>query len=107
MPNPPVPMRRRSFVALALGAAALPLLAQPALEGGGSEPDPAKDSRLAERTQVSQGVVSVHGKRIEYRAVAGLLQVDDSRDEPSAVMSYVAYFGKTEPGAAHRPVLFL
>ncbi len=107
MPNPLVPLLRRSVFALVLGAAALPLLAQPAPEGGGPEPDPAKDARLAEQTQTSQGVVTAHGRRIEYRAVTGLLQVDDSKDEPSAVMSYVAYFGKTEPGAAQRPVLFL
>jgi carboxypeptidase C (cathepsin A) len=106
MPRPLAAVLRRSLFALLLGAAALPLWAQPATKGG-DDPDPAKDPRLAEQTQVTQGVVTAQGRRIEYRAVTGLLQVDDSKEVPSAVMSYVAYFGKAEAGAAQRPVLFL
>ncbi|MDP1899121.1 MAG: peptidase S10 [Rubrivivax sp.] len=106
MPSPLSIAGRKVFLALLLCAAALPLRAQPAPDAG-PEPDPAKDPRLAEQTQVTQGVVTARGKRIEYRAVAGLLQVDDSKEVPSAVMSYVAYFGKAEPGARQRPVLFL
>lgn len=71
------------------------------------EADPALDARLKEVTQSSQGAVVIGGQRIEYRAVAGLLQVDDSKQEPSAVMSYTAYFGKMPVGAPARPVIFL
>lgn len=92
------------LMALLLAAASLCAAAEaPGSEG--PEPDPAKDERLKESQQATQGVLSVAGQRIEYRAVAGLLQVDDRKEEPSAVMSYVAYFGK--PGAAPRPLVFL
>ncbi len=98
-------------IGLSLGASMLPGHAQPAPPEGDKmsekSADPAKDERLKEQTQVTQGVLSMHGKAIDYRAVAGLLQIDDSKEEPSAVMSYTAYFAKTAPGSAPRPVLFL
>lgn len=75
--------------------------------GDGPEPDPAKDERLKESQQLTTGAVTIGGQRVEYRAVAGLLQVDDRKDEPSAVMSYVAYFGNRAAGAPARPVIFL
>jgi carboxypeptidase C (cathepsin A) len=98
------PGLRRMLLALLLLAGCLGATAQP-MTADGPEPDPAKDERLKESQQTTQGTVMVGGRRLEYRAVAGLLQVDDRKDEPSAVMSYVAYFGK--PGAAPRPVIFL
>ncbi|MDE2082180.1 MAG: peptidase S10 [Burkholderiales bacterium] len=107
------PALRRAFLGLLLALSVVPALAQPqapvpsAPEAGGKEPDPALDPRLKEVTQVTQGTLTVRGKTLAYRAVAGLLPVDDDKDEPSAVMSYVAYFGKTAPGAPARPVLFL
>jgi carboxypeptidase C (cathepsin A) len=51
--------------------------------------------------------VVVKGQRIAYQAIAGLLPIDDHSEEPGAVMSYVAYFRKVEPGAPPRPVIFL
>jgi carboxypeptidase C (cathepsin A) len=98
------PGLRRLLPALLLMAGCLGATAQP-MAADGPEPDPAKDERLKESQQTTQGTVMVGGRRLEYRAVAGLLQVDDRKDEPSAVMSYVAYFGK--PGTAPRPVIFL
>jgi carboxypeptidase C (cathepsin A) len=106
MPDFDVCPLRRSLLRLALCACAIPALAQPAVDGA-REPDPAKDPRLAEQTQVTQAAITVQGRRVEYRAVAGLLRVDDAKEEPSAVMSYVAYFGKTTANAPKRPVIFL
>ncbi len=116
MPTPTAPaLRRRTLLAggaglLTLLPAAQALAAEaPAASGGAGETaaDPALDPRLKEQSQTTTGVVQVQGRRIEYRAVAGLLPVDDSHEEPSAVMSYVAYFAKASPGAAPRPVIFL
>jgi carboxypeptidase C (cathepsin A) len=114
MPIPTSPaLRRRTLLAggaglLTLLPAARALAAEaPAASGGDAAADPALDPRLKERSQTTTGVVQVQGRRIEYRAVAGLLPVDDGHDEPGAVMSYVAYFGKVNAGAAQRPVLFL
>ena len=100
-------LRRALAGVLALGAFHLAFAqAASAPAGGDGEPDPARDERLKEQTQTTTGAVTIGGRRIEYRAVAGLLQVDDRKEEPSAVMSYVAYFGKAE-GATPRPVVFL
>lgn len=114
MPNPTSPaLRRRTLLAggaglLTLLPAAQALAAEAASgDAGGAAADPALDPRLKEQSQTTTGVVQVQGRRIEYRAVAGLLPVDDAHEEPSAVMSYAAYFGKLAPGAAPRPVIFL
>jgi carboxypeptidase C (cathepsin A) len=96
---------RRGLAALLL-LGPLWLAAQPAPDSGGADPDPAHDERLKETSQTTTGAVLVGGQRIEYRAVAGLLPVDDRKEEPSAVMSYTAYFGKAAPGAPQRPVIF-
>lgn len=107
MPTPTT----RALIALAaalLLAAPAAIRAQAAPEAAAAaDPDPGRDERLKEQTQVTQGVLQLGGQRLEYRAVAGLLQVDDRKDEPSALMSYVAYFGKAAAGAPARPVLFL
>ena len=98
-------LRRALAATLAASAAAI-VFAQPAPPSE-TEPDPAKDERLKEVTQTSSGSVTIAGQRVEYRAVTGLLQVDDRKEEPSAVMSYAAYFGKVAAGAPPRPVVFL
>ncbi|WP_374566734.1 S10 family peptidase [Ideonella sp.] len=71
----------------------------------------AADERLQPRQRETTGSVQVGGQRIDYRAVAGLMVIDDSKDEPSATMSYVAYFkrasGATGASATPRPVTFL
>ena len=98
--------------ALALGvdgprAAAPPGASASAPDASDSESDPAKDERLKERTQETQGSVLIKGQSLEYRAIAGLMPIDDSKEEASAVISYVAYFRKTDGKGAPRPVTFL
>jgi len=96
------------LLALPAGAAApAPAASASGNESQDGEPDPAKDERLRERSEETQGSVSIKGQRIDYRAVAGLLTIDDSKEEASASVSYVAYFRKTEPNAPPRPVTFL
>ncbi len=68
----------------------------------------AADARLQPRQRETTGSVQVGGQRIDYRAVAGLMVIDDSKEEPSATMSYVAYFKRSSgPTPAPRPVTFL
>lgn len=108
----PIPPTRALIAPLALVATLL-LAAPPAAhaqagpEAAAPEPDPARDERLKERTQVTQGSVQLAGRRLAYRAEAGLLQIDDRKEEPSAVISYVAYFGQAAASAPARPVVFL
>jgi carboxypeptidase C (cathepsin A) len=102
-------------------AASAALLALPALAA-----DDAKDKDATpdfKPTAVdSAGSVTIHGKRIDYRAVAGTLVVhakgwdapvpadtkDGDKEKPTAVASmfYTAYFGKGA-AAADRPLTFL
>jgi carboxypeptidase C (cathepsin A) len=61
----------------------------------------------AEQRHESHGSITLAGKRIEYTAVAGTLMIEDMKNEPGAMMSYVAYF-RTVPGqATNRPLVFL
>lgn len=67
--------------------------------------DEPTDPELQPQQVESSGSVVIGGKKIEYRAVAGTLIVDDKKDEPAASMSYVAYFRRD--AGSNRPVTFL
>ena len=103
--------------------------------GSAAAPDPNKEPTRPEELKaeqvVTKGTVTVHGKRIDYTAVAGTLIVkpkgaDEQAEEaaaagdqggehgpkpqgpPAAAMSYVAYFaGGTVGGDGKRPITFL
>lgn len=62
--------------------------------------------QYAEQRHESRGSVVLRGKRIDYTAVAGTIMIEDMKNEPGAMMSYVAYFrsGGSEAG---RPITFL
>lgn len=64
---------------------------------------------LKSQTSQTEGSVTVAGKRIDYRAVAGTLVLHgqgDKEHEPTASVFYVAYFKKdATPGK--RPITFL
>lgn len=59
-----------------------------------------------EASTVTEHVMSLHGRRFDYRATAGNLLLRDDKGEPEASMFYVAYTHKAEHGAP-RPVTFL
>src|SRR5581483_11138125 len=64
---------------------------------------------LHPQAAASEGSVSVEGKRIAYKAVAGTLVLHgkgDKENEPTVSMFYVAYFKQGEE-AAKRPVTFI
>ena len=66
----------------------------------------AKPKKLEAKKSESEGSVSVEGKRIDYKAVAGTILLDNKKDEATASIFYAAYFRKgAEP--THRPITFL
>ncbi|HEX5687988.1 MAG TPA: peptidase S10 [Ideonella sp.] len=67
----------------------------------------ANDPRLRESQRETTGSVQVGGQRVDYRAIAGLMAIDHSKEEPGASMSYVAYFRRGGSSSTPRPVTFL
>ncbi len=70
-----------------------------------------KDDSALTQPQSSQstGSVTVEGKRIDYKAVAGTLVLHgsgDKEDQPTVSMFYTAYFKQGAP-ASQRPVTFI
>jgi carboxypeptidase C (cathepsin A) len=74
------------------------------------KPEAKPDAALVQsQSSESEGSVSVEGRRIDYKAVAGTLVLHgkgDKEDEPTVSMFYAAYFKKgADP--AKRPVTFI
>ena len=63
-------------------------------------------ARYAEQRHESRGSIVLRGKRIEYTAVAGTMMIEDMKNEPGAMMSYVAYF-RDGGSPTTRPITFL
>ena len=63
-------------------------------------------SQYTEERHESHGSITLGGKRIEYTAVAGTIMIEDSKNEPGALMSYVAYF-RNGGSPTTRPITFL
>ena len=87
---------------LALSLAALPALAA-------DDAPPAKKeapAKLQPTQSETEGSVTVGGKRIDYKAVAGTLVLKDAKGEGTAALFYTAYFRKGEDGNK-RPITFL
>ncbi len=56
---------------------------------------------------VTEGSVTVEGKKINYEAVAGTLVLNNETDTPTISMSYVAYFKNDEKDPSLRPITFI
>lgn len=56
---------------------------------------------------ITEGTVTVEGKRIDYKAVAGLLLLKNKLDSPTITMSYVAYFQTNGKDPSERPLTFI
>jgi carboxypeptidase C (cathepsin A) len=65
-----------------------------------------KSKKLEAKQSESEGTVTIGGKRIDYKAVAGTILLDDKKDEPTASIFYAAYFRK-DAKSEHRPITFL
>jgi len=71
--------------------------------------DKAEAALIKPQSSESEGSVSVEGKRVDYKAVAGTLVLHgngDKEDEPQISMFYTAYFKKGVE-AGKRPITFI
>jgi carboxypeptidase C (cathepsin A) len=99
----------RRFATLAALVAACAFLS-PAASAAQTKPSDAgaaaKKSSVQPQQSITHGTVTVEGKQISYRAVAGTIILKNDEDKPTGSMFYVAYF---EQGAdpATRPITFL
>jgi carboxypeptidase C (cathepsin A) len=62
---------------------------------------------LTPQKSVTQGTVTVEGKKINYKAVAGTLILKNKANQPTISMSYVAYFKKGAENKSQRPITFM
>ncbi|MGH8162313.1 MAG: S10 family peptidase [Gammaproteobacteria bacterium] len=67
---------------------------------------PAAVSAPHAEQSVTQGSVTVEGKRIGYKAIAGLLIIKNDKGQPYTSMSYVAYVKKGVRHQDDRPITF-
>lgn len=56
---------------------------------------------------VTQGTVTIEGKVLNYKAVAGTIILKNKKDQPTCSMFYAAYFKSGEKDAGQRPVTFI
>jgi carboxypeptidase C (cathepsin A) len=56
---------------------------------------------------ITQGSVTVEGKRINYNAIAGTLILKNKDGKPTCSMFYTAYFKADESDVSKRPVMFI
>jgi carboxypeptidase C (cathepsin A) len=76
-----------------------------------AKPDAAKQEepkpkKLEAKQSETDGSVTIGGKRIDYKAVAGTILLDDKKEQPTASIFYAAYF-KKDAKSDHRPITFL
>ncbi len=118
-----------SVMTVLQGCASTPKSATPSVQPVGQAPEPSSDRHrrsaehstyFATETSTTHGTVSVEGRNIEYRAVAGRIivhgadghegEVADHQDRkggpPEAAMFYVAYL-EDDAQASRRPLTFL
>ena len=104
---------RKTSIALALTtcfALAAPAFAddEPAKKETKTETktETSKSEKLTPKHVETEGSVTVEGKKIDYKAVAGTIILDDKKGEGTASIFYAAYFKKlAEP--TQRPVMFI
>ena len=96
-----------ALAALLLSSVAL---ASPSKKDDKAMPESKPDAALLQpQSSTTEGSVSVEGKRIDYKAVAGTLIIHGSGDkenEPEISMFYVAYL-KKGVDASKRPITFI
>ncbi|MDN5924710.1 MAG: peptidase S10 [Xanthomonadales bacterium] len=102
---------RSLSAATALAAMLLSFAASPAFAKSDAPPkaDKPNATLITPQSSVTEGSVSVEGKRIDYKAVAGTLVLHgdgDKENVPTVSMFYVAYF-KKGASAEKRPVTFI
>ena len=98
----------KSFLAMpmALVCTALAGTAWAAPGAAGSAPDAAAYASPAARNSVTEGSVTVEGKKIDYTATAGTIILRDQDGHPTGSMFYVAYVKRGVKDPGQRPVTF-
>lgn len=81
--------------------------AQAPKTGAKPHEDTDQSAYLNTKTSVTDGTVTIDGKKIDYRAATGLLILKNEDDKPTIAMSYTAYLKKGEADIAHRPITFV
>jgi carboxypeptidase C (cathepsin A) len=100
---------RRTALAAALLAISTFALADDMSDKGAkpeAKQEDAKPKKLEAHQSETEGTVTIEGKRVDYKAVAGTILLDDKKDQPTASIFYTAYFKKGAE-AGHRPITFL
>ncbi|MEO9078505.1 MAG: peptidase S10, partial [Rhodanobacter sp.] len=96
-----------ALAALLLSSVAI---AAPGKKDDKAKPEPKPGAALVQpQSSTSEGSVTVEGKRIDYKAVAGTLVLHgsgDHEDQPEVSMFYAAYF-KKGADASKRPITFI
>lgn len=106
--NKAYPFAAALLLALPTAALAADTAADAKADASRESKDDAKqalDPHLKPQQVETTGSVTIGGKKVDYRAIAGTLIIDDKKEEPTASMSYVAYFRRD--GSAQRPITFL
>src|SRR5579884_3906232 len=102
-----VPSRLAFAVACALCA---PVFAAETPAGSEEKkPAPAEEVDTKPRQVTTEGSVTVEGRKLDYKAVAGTILLtgkDEDKNDPTASVFYVAYFRRDADGAK-RPLTFL
>ncbi len=93
-------------VPLAVHAADAPKASESSSAESKSSASESWAAQYAEERHESHGSIVLGGKRIEYTAVAGTIMIEDMKNEPGAMMSYVAYL-RNGGSQATRPITFL
>jgi len=67
------------------------------------------DSLLINKPEsvITAGTVTVEGKKIDYKAIAGTIILKNKNDKPTCSMFYVAYFKSGASDDSKRPITFL
>ena len=103
-------LRRTALAVACLVAFAVPAFAddEPASKETKTEvkTETTKPEKLTPKQVESDGVVTVEGKPIDYKAVAGTIILEDKKDVGTASIFYAAYFKKAAD-ASHRPIMFI
>ena len=71
------------------------------------QPDSTITNFTKPQKSVTQGSVTVEGKRINYQAIAGTLILKNKDEKPTCSMFYTAYFKSDESDESQRPVTFI
>ena len=57
--------------------------------------------------ELTHGTVTVEGKQINYKAIAGTIILKNNKDKPTCSMFYVAYFNSDIKNEDNRPLTFI